>query len=114
MSDNANKSEKGKTRKAKANRRSYLAEKAKQDRILLRLNKGDASKLDAVCEAAGVSRSAFARLHLVPCLVAHANALDQPGAAYAAPTLNGATALIGTKAPAVGDEFDHIFQADGS
>ena len=56
-------------RKSAANRRAYAKSKASHDHILLRLDAGDASCLDMASQAAGLSRSAFARLFL-PALMA--------------------------------------------
>lgn len=56
-------------RKSAANKRAYAKSKASRDHVLLRLDAGDASFLDMASHAAGLSRSAFARLFL-PALMA--------------------------------------------
>ena len=59
-----------KARNRQRNKADYLARKNRCDDVLLRLDKGDAAILDAACKAAGLSRSAFAKLHLIPLLAA--------------------------------------------
>lgn len=50
----------------KANRDYYRKSKAKFEATLLRLDVGDLTRLDQACQAAGLSRSAFAKLYLLP------------------------------------------------
>jgi len=56
--------------RAKSNRAAYVKEKQRQDRLLLRLDKGSAADIDAAAGKAGLSRAAFARMYLAPCLAA--------------------------------------------
>ena len=48
------------------NRKAYIGEKSKKDRVLLRLEKGEAARLDAACGSLGLSRSAFFSRHVLP------------------------------------------------
>jgi len=52
--------------KRERNRAHYLESKQRQDAALLRLDKGDLARFDAARSAAGLSRSAFATLYLLP------------------------------------------------
>ncbi len=53
-------------RKRLANRAHYERTKDRQDAVLLRLDRGDLAALDAARGRLGLSRSAFAKLHLLP------------------------------------------------
>lgn len=53
-------------RKAASNRAHHARRKAEQDQVLLRLQKGDRLALDAAAGVAGLSRTAFAQLYLIP------------------------------------------------
>ena len=53
-------------KKKRRNALDYRSAKSKQDQVLLRLDKGDRTRLDAACAAIGLSRTAFARLYLMP------------------------------------------------
>lgn len=86
----------GKNRKALANRKAYLGEKERKDRILLRLPKGEAELFDAACAAAGLCRSEFFRRHLMPM----ANSAASPESPTAAPACES-----------VANEFDELFQS---
>ena len=52
--------------KKKTNRKAYEKSKKSTDAALLRLDKGDLQRLDAACAAAGLGRSAYAKLYLLP------------------------------------------------
>lgn len=49
-----------------ANRAYYRRAKTKQEAVLLRLDVGDLARLDQACATASLSRSAFAKLYLLP------------------------------------------------
>jgi hypothetical protein len=83
------------TRKAQANRKAYLAERDRKDRILLRLDKGEAGLLDAACAAAGLCRSEFFRRHLLP---------------LAGGPAPHATSAVAAPPESVASEFDDLFQ----
>lgn len=53
-------------KKREANRAYYLKTRGRQEAALLRLDQGDLARLDRSCAAAGLSRSAFAKLYLLP------------------------------------------------
>lgn len=55
-----------KTDRSDANRNYYRKSKTRQEAALLRLDMGDLARLDQVCQTAGLSRSAFAKLYLLP------------------------------------------------
>jgi hypothetical protein len=54
------------TKRRESNRAHYLLSKQLQDAVLLRIDKGDLARLDRACHVAGLSRSAFATLYLLP------------------------------------------------
>lgn len=85
----------GKSKKAQANRKAYLGEKERKDRILLRLPKGEAGLFDAACAAAGLCRSEFFRRHLLPMT----NDAPPPANPIADPAPESVTS-----------EFDELFQ----
>lgn len=59
-----------KAAKSKSNKDAYAVEKQTQERALLRLEKGSLAEIDRAAEKFGLSRSAFMRLYLAPCLLA--------------------------------------------
>lgn len=59
-----------KAAKSKSNRDAYAVEKKTQERALLRLENGSLAEIDRAAEKSGLSRSAFMRLYLAPCLLA--------------------------------------------
>ncbi|OYU43133.1 MAG: hypothetical protein CFE44_20080 [Burkholderiales bacterium PBB4] len=63
------------------NRKAYIGEKSKKDRVLLRLEKGEAARLDAACGSHGLSRSAFFSRHVLPKLESLAGRPCQPASA---------------------------------
>ncbi len=95
-----------KAKKAAKNRKAYLKEREKQDRILLRLAKGEAEKLDQACSHAGLSRSKFTSKYLIPWLrkFVSSSGKSEPKPTPSAP-------LPPAK---VADEFDSLFQSDQS
>lgn len=101
MSDKADKA-----KKAAKNRKAYIKEREKQDRILLRLAKGEAAKLDQACSHVGLSRSKFTSKYLIPWLrkfvASNGNAASHPTPSAPQPPAK------------VADEFDSLFQADQS
>lgn len=56
----------GKSKRRAANRRTYQRSKARSEAALLRLELGGLARLDACCGAAGLSRSAFVSLSMLP------------------------------------------------
>ena len=88
MQDEGARQADAKARRASANRSAYLTERDRKDRVLLRLDKGAAAKLDQARASSGLSRSAF--------LMEHVEALRSEPTSAAGP-------------PAVGDEFDRLF-----
>ncbi len=83
-------------RRRERSRASYARERTRQDRALLRLDRGDLARLDAACASLGLTRAAFARTMLVPLAEAAAR-----GAAEAVPP---------SREPlGVGAEFDALF-----
>ena len=82
-----------KAAKAAANRRAYLAELERVDRVLLRLDKGLAERLDRARARLGLSRPAFLALRL-PLIIGEDDAEPPPP-------------------DAIADEFDELF-ASGS
>lgn len=106
------------------NRRDYEKSKARQDQLLLRLDKGDMARLDEASKAIGVSRAAFARMFLIPTLGAVAHRMSDIDKARAerrqslGQFLSDAIAasLIATvpcaAAPLAADEFDALFGAN--
>ena len=58
------------SKKSRRNKLDYLARKKRDHHVLLRLGNGSHKQLDAACESAGLSRSAFATLYLPPILAA--------------------------------------------
>ncbi|MDY0747936.1 hypothetical protein SNE35_25770 [Paucibacter sp. R3-3] len=84
-----------KAHKRKSSQATYEREKRKRDRILIRLDKGQAEVLDAFCGAAGLSRSAFFRRHLDACIAAARATGPQSGDAPG-------TAILAS-------EFDELF-----
>jgi len=108
-------------RKSERNRRDYEKSKTQQDRLLLRLDKGDLARLDAASNAIGVSRAAFARMFLAPTLGAVASRMRDIDKARAdrrqslTQFLSTAieVALANVQSPpdatAAADEFDALF-----
>ena len=64
-----------KAAKRESNRKSHAASKARQEHVLLRLEPGSLAALDAARLAAGLSRPAFASIHLIPLAAALAERL---------------------------------------
>jgi len=108
------------------NRRDYIKLKAQNDIVLLRLEKGDAAKLDAASKAAGLSRAAFARAYLMPMVEALGCRMDavamarstrgQNLATFITEALDGAIARAAlsndTPSAKVAAEFDALFGPD--
>ena len=67
--------EQRKALKSQRNRDNYHKAKTTQDKVILRLDKGQLAKLDAASSASGLSRAAFARLFLFPILDAMSSRL---------------------------------------
>jgi hypothetical protein len=74
---NGNDQSRRKAAKRERNDRDYRRAKREQDHVLLRLDKGGADSLDAASHAAGLSRSAFARLYLDPLISAISTRLPE-------------------------------------
>ena len=91
--------------KADANRLYYESEKSKRDRILLRLNKGDAAKLDAACSILAISRSTFISRLVIPNLPSLAQTATPESSTLDEPSHPPSSA------PVVADEFDQLFQS---
>ncbi len=87
------------------NRNAYIGEKSKKDRVLLRLEKGDAARLDAACGSLGLSRSAFFSRHVLPELESLAGGPGQPASA----TGNA----VPPPEAIVASEFDQLFGSEG-
>lgn len=91
--------------RATDNRKAYIGEKSKKDRVLLRLEKGEAARLDAACGSLGLSRSAFFSRHVLPKLESLAGGTGQP-----------ATSTCSDASPTeavVASEFDQLFGSEG-
>jgi hypothetical protein len=90
--------------RATDNRKAYIGEKSKKDRVLLRLEKGEAARLDAACGSLGLSRSAFFSRHVLPKLeslaVCAVQPASTPGNAFPPETI-------------VASEFDQLFGSEG-
>lgn len=100
-----------KAKKAAKNRKAYLKEREKQDRVLLRLAKGEAEKLDQACAHAGLSRSKFTSKYLIPWLRKFVTS-NVPASSNTEQTKpKQLPALPPVK---VADEFDSLFQSDPS
>lgn len=86
------------------NRKAYLGEKSKKDRVLLRLKKGEAARLDAACGSLGLSRSAFFSQHVLPKLEYLAGGAGLPTS----------TPCAATPPPEaiVASEFDQLFNSN--
>lgn len=87
------------------NRKSYIGEKSKKDRVLLRLEKGDAARLDAACSSLGLSRSAFFSRHVLP-------KLESLSGGHGQPALTTDTPMPPPEA-VVSSEFDQLFGSEG-
>ena len=87
------------------NRKAYIGEKSKKDRVLLRLEKGEAARLDAACCSLGLSRSAFFSRHVLPKIESLASSAGQPASA----TGNAAH----PPEAIVASEFDQLFGSEG-
>jgi hypothetical protein len=59
--------------KRRSNRKSHAVSKTRQEHALLRLDLGSLAVLDSASSAAGLSRSAFASIYLVPLTAALAD-----------------------------------------
>ena len=113
----------GQERRREANRRDYEKSKAQQDRLLLRLDKGDLARLDRASKAAGLSRAAFVRMFLAPTLGAvadHLPAIEKAravnGSSLAQFLCSAIAAALAEPPPApsptVAAEFDALFGPD--
>ena len=105
------------------NRREYERSKSEQDRLLLRLDRGDLATLDAASASAGLSRAAFARMFLAPTLGAVAarlaeidraraerrQSLAQFLAAAIESALSEDRSRLGPATSAAATEFDALF-----
>lgn len=104
------------------NAQDYRSSKDKQDHVLLRLEKGDRSRLDAACSATGLSRTAFARLYLMPLVDGLAEKLQGIERARSAKNVSLSTFLsraleqaindserLSAPPAIVGNEFDSLF-----
>ncbi|MES2149881.1 MAG: hypothetical protein V4508_08805 [Pseudomonadota bacterium] len=67
--------EAARTAKAQRNRAHYLQSASTHEHALLRFGPGDLAIFDGACAAAGLSRSAFARIYLVPLMAVLADKL---------------------------------------
>lgn len=86
------------------NRKAYIGEKSKKDRVLLRLEKGEAARLDAACGSLGLSRSAFFSRHVLPKIESLAGVSGLP------------VSTSGNAVPPeaiVASEFDQLFGSEG-
>ena len=102
--DQTEKARADQAKKSESNRLSYIGEKSKKDRVLLRLEKGEAARLDAACGSLGLSRSAFFSRHVLPKLESLAGGAGQ------------ATSTPGNAVPPetiVASEFDQLFGSEG-
>lgn len=91
-------------KKSESNRLSYIGEKSKKDRVLLRLEKGEAARLDAACGSLGLSRSAFFSRHVLPKLESLASGPGQ----LASATGNA----VPQPEAIVASEFDQLFGSE--
>lgn len=103
-----------KARRSEISKGTYQREKLKRDRVLIRLDKGQAAILDAFCEVSGISRSAFFRSQLDACIRA---ASERPESV----PLPKAKAKGKSKPKATADaplflasEFDELFGSKGA
>ena len=87
------------------NRKAYIGEKSKKDRVLLRLEKGEAARLDAACCSLGLSRSAFFSRHVLPKLESLASG---PG-----PLASATGNPVPPPETFVASEFDQLFGSEG-
>ena len=90
--------------RATDNRKAYIDEKSKKDRVLLRLEKGEAARLDAACGSLGLSRSAFFSRHVLPKLESLAGGDGQP---------DSKTDNAVPPETIVASEFDQLFGSEG-
>jgi len=114
-----------KQKKSQQNQRDYLARKLRQEHFLLRLDKGDLEILGHASTAAGLSRSAFARIYLFPIIATLSERMSDIDRARIARTQSLETfigraidsALKTSEAPSSPqsleaiDEFDHLFRS---
>ena len=104
------------------NAQDYRSSKDKHDHVLLRLEKGDRSRLDAACSATGLSRTAFARLYLMPLAEGLAEKMHGIERARSAQNVSLSTFLSraleqaindsgrsSAPPPIIGNEFDSLF-----
>lgn len=91
--------------RATDNRKAYIGEKSKKDRVLLRLEKGEAARLDAACGSIGLSRSAFFSRHVLPNIESLAGGPSLPGTS---PDSN-----VRPTEAIVASEFDQLFGSEG-
>ena len=91
--------------RATDNRKAYIGEKSKKDRVLLRLEKGEAARLDAACGSLGLSRSAFFSRHVLPKLESLVGGPGEPASA----TGNA----VHPPEAIVASEFDQLFGSEG-
>lgn len=90
--------------RATDNRKAYIGEKSKKDRVLLRLEKGEAARLDAACGSLGLSRSAFFSRHVLPKLESLAGGAGLPASTPCA-TTPPPEAIVAS-------EFDQLFNSN--
>jgi hypothetical protein len=113
--------------KREANRAYYLKAKARREAALLRFEVGDLARLDHACSAAGLSRSAFAKLYLLPLADAIAARIVEIEASRQARAISLSSFLDRAIANALGadpgspsapstaaDEFDALFGSGAS
>ena len=111
----------GKANRRETNRAYYRNAKTRQEAALLRFDVGDLAKLDQACQVAGLSRSAFAKLYLLPMTDAIAARLADIEASRLACGISLATfieraisialtaELMAPEAPLASAEFDALF-----
>ena len=117
----SNTDEASRARRRESNRRAYTKSKSSQDRLLLRLDKGDLARLDEASHAMGLSRAAFARMFLAPTLSVVASRMGPIETArradkrslgqFLSAALDDALAKEAPRAipSAAADEFDELF-----
>ena len=109
-------------KKRATNKAHYLKSKGRQEAALLRFDVGDLKIFDDAKDVAGLARSAFAKLYLLPIAMALAARFDAVEAARATraisletfigQALDAALAAAPRECPSVAiaaDEFDQLF-----
>lgn len=110
-------------KKQEANRAHYAKIKGRQEAALLRLDVGDLAKLDEARAVAGLSRSAFAKLYLLPIASEVAARFEEVELTRSAGRMSLATFIARaldlalrppehspSSAPDAGEEFDRLFR----